>query len=32
MMKNPNIGFVFTGSKIWNEEIGIENILMPQSR
>lgn len=30
MMKDPNIGFVRTGSKLWDEEMGIENILMPR--
>ena len=30
MMKDPKIGFVRTGSKLWNEEMGIENILMPR--
>lgn len=30
MMKNPSIGFVLTGSKIWNEELRTENIWMPQ--
>ena len=30
MMKNPTVGFVLTGSKIWNEKLKIENIWMPQ--
>ena len=30
MLENPKIGFVLTGSKIWNEELKIENIWMPQ--
>jgi glycosyltransferase involved in cell wall biosynthesis len=30
MLKNPKIGFVTTGSKIWYEENGLENIWMPR--
>jgi glycosyltransferase involved in cell wall biosynthesis len=30
MMKDSRIGFVRTGSTLWNEELGIENILMPR--
>jgi glycosyltransferase involved in cell wall biosynthesis len=30
MMKDPNIGFVLTGSKIWNEERRTENIWIPR--
>jgi glycosyltransferase involved in cell wall biosynthesis len=29
MMKNPKIGFVCTGCKVWNAEIGIEDIWIP---
>lgn len=28
-MKKPDVGFVCVGSKIWNEEIGIEDIWIP---
>jgi len=30
MMKDPRIGFVYTGSTAWNEEIKDEKILMPR--
>lgn len=29
IMKNPKIGFVYTGTRTWNEKHGIENIWMP---
>jgi glycosyltransferase involved in cell wall biosynthesis len=30
MLKKSSIGFVYTGSKVWNELIGFENIWMPR--
>ena len=30
IMEDPNIGFVRTGSILWNEETKVENILMPR--
>jgi glycosyltransferase involved in cell wall biosynthesis len=30
ILKNPSTGFIYTGSKIWNEEEKFENIWMPK--
>lgn len=30
ILKDPRIGFVHTGSKLWNEELQLENIRMPR--